>query len=54
MNVVLYGRFSCEKQNEQSIEGQLEACRNFANSKGYTVIGEYTDEAMSGRDDKTS
>ena len=52
MNVVLYGRFSCEKQNEQSIEGQLEACRNFANSKGYTIIGEYTDIAMSGRDDK--
>ncbi|MDR1629169.1 MAG: recombinase family protein [Oscillospiraceae bacterium] len=52
MNVVLYGRFSCEKQNEQSIEGQLEACRNFANSKGYTIINEYTDVAMSGRDDK--
>ena len=31
MNVVIYARFISHAQNEQSIEGQLKICYNFAN-----------------------
>ena len=46
MNVVIYARFSSHAQNEQSIEGQLKICYDFANQKGYKVIGEYIDRAI--------
>ena len=42
MNVVIYARHSPgPKQNEHSIEGQLEVCYEFAKRNGYNVIGEY-------------
>lgn len=50
MNIVIYARFSSHSQNEQSIEGQLKTCYNFANQKGYTIVGEYIDRAISGKD----
>jgi len=51
MNVVIYARFSSHNQNEQSIEGQLNTCYEFAKNNGYTVIGEYIDRALSGTTD---
>jgi len=48
MKVVIYARFSSHAQNEQSIEGQLRACYDFAKRNDYTVIGEYIDKAISG------
>lgn len=30
---VIYARYSCEKQTEQSIEGQLRVCNEFAGKK---------------------
>ena len=51
MNVVIYARFSSHSQNEQSIEGQLKACYEFAQREGYIVIGEYIDRAVSGKTD---
>ena len=48
MNVVIYARFSSDKQNEQSITGQLRICHDYAVRMGYTVIGEYCDRAISG------
>lgn len=51
MNAVIYARFSCHNQNEQSIEGQLKECYAFAKRNGYTVIGEYIDRALSGTSD---
>ena len=51
MNVVIYARFSSHSQNEQSIEGQLKTCYEFANKQGYTVIDEYIDRALSGTTD---
>ena len=51
MNCVIYARFSSHSQNEQSIEGQLKACYEFAQREGYTVIGEYIDRAVSGKTD---
>ena len=51
MNIVIYARFSSHSQNEQSIEGQLAVCHEFAKNNGYTVIGEYIDRAISGKTD---
>ena len=49
---VIYARYSCEKQTEQSIEGQLRVCHEFAEKNGYTVIHNYIDRAVSGKTDK--
>jgi len=48
MNIVIYARFSSHAQNEQSIEGQLKTCYDFAERHGYRIIGEYIDRAISG------
>ena len=50
-NAVIYARYSSSSQTEQSIEGQLRDCYNFAVREGYTVLGEYIDRALSGRTD---
>jgi DNA invertase Pin-like site-specific DNA recombinase len=52
MNIVIYARYSSHSQTEQSIEGQLETCYEYAKNNGYTVIGEYIDRAQSGTTDK--
>lgn len=49
---VIYARYSCEKQTEQSIEGQLRVCNEFAERNGYMVIHNYIDRAVSGKTDK--
>ena len=51
MNVVVYARFSSHSQTEQSIEGQLKVCYEYAEQNHYTVVGEYIDRAMSGKYD---
>lgn len=51
MNAVIYARFSSHSQTEQSIEGQLKVCYEFAQKNGYTVVGEYIDRALSGTTD---
>src|SRR5699024_10167893 len=51
MNVVIYARFSSNNQTEQSIEGQLKICYEYAKNNGYTVVGEYIDRAQSGTTD---
>ena len=52
MNVVIYARYSSYNQTEQSIEGQLKVCYEYATRNNYTVIGEYIDRATSGRTDQ--
>lgn len=47
-DVVIYARYSSEKQNEQSIEGQLRCCYEYAARRGFRVVGEYIDKALSG------
>ncbi len=49
---VIYARYSCEKQTEQSIEGQLRVCHEFAERNGYVIVREYIDRAVSGKTDK--
>ncbi|MDO5124742.1 MAG: recombinase family protein [Eubacteriales bacterium] len=51
MNVVIYARFSSHSQTEQSIEGQLRVCKEYAKKNGHTVIGEYIDRAITGKTD---
>lgn len=48
---VVYARFSSHSQGEQSIEGQLAAARAYAAARGYTIIHEYIDRAMTGKND---
>ncbi len=47
MNVVLYMRYSSDRQTEQSIEGQERICMEFCEREGYTVVGKYIDRAAS-------
>ncbi len=49
---VIYARFSSEKQNEQSIEGQLRICNQYALANGLTVLDNYIDRAMTGKNDQ--
>lgn len=46
MNVVIYARYSSHSQTEQSIEGQLHTCYEYARNNGYLVVGEYIDRAQ--------
>ena len=50
-NAVIYARYSSQGQNEQSIEGQIRICTEYAESQGYTVVRVYTDKARSGTND---
>lgn len=50
-NAVIYARYSSANQTEQSIEGQLRYCRNYAAQHGYTIVHEYIDRAQSGTTD---
>ena len=50
-NAVIYARFSSHNQTEQSIEGQLRVCHDYAQREGYKVVGEYIDRAISGKTD---
>lgn len=51
MNVVVYARYSDSKQREESIEGQLEWCNEYAKREGHTVINTYIDRAISAKTD---
>ncbi len=51
MNIVIYARYSCHSQTEQSIEGQLTTCYEYARANGHDVIAEYIDRAQSGTND---
>ena len=51
MRVVIYARFSSHSQTEQSIEGQLKVCHEYAEANGHIVIDEYIDRAQSGTTD---
>lgn len=52
VNVVIYARFSSHNQQEQSIDGQLRACREYAAQHDYRIITEYIDRAITGTSDQ--
>ena len=45
----IYARYSCGKQTEQSIEGQIRVINEFAQRNGYTIVTEYIDRAKSAK-----
>ena len=51
MKVIIYARYSSDRQTEQSIEGQVKVCREYAERNGYKIVGEYIDRAISGTSD---
>ena len=52
MNGVIYARFSCDHQREESIEGQIRECREYADHNGINIIEIYADRALTGKTDK--
>ena len=51
IDVVLYLRYSSEKQNEQSIEGQNRICRAYCQANDMNIVGVYIDRALSASKD---
>ena len=49
---VIYARYSCDKQTDNSIRGQVRECTLFAEREGIQIIDVYQDEAISGRTDR--
>ena len=41
IKAVIYARYSSSSQTEQSIEGQVRVCREFAERNGYVIVGQY-------------
>ena len=48
---VIYARYSCDKQTEQSIEGQIRECTEFAKYNDITIVDTYIDRATTGTND---
>ena len=48
---VIYARYSSTGQTEQSIEGQLRDCYKVAEEQGLTIVKEYIDRALTGKND---
>lgn len=49
---VVYARYSCDRQNEQSIDGQLRVCNEYAEKNDIVIVDNYIDKAISGTHDK--
>ena len=48
---VIYARYSSENQTEQSIEGQLRVCTEYAKTHDILILDTYIDRAMTGTND---
>lgn len=48
---VIYARYSNDSQTEQSIEGQLRVCKEYAQKNDIVIVDTYIDRAMSGTND---
>ena len=51
MKAVIYSRYSSDNQREESIEGQLRECMEFAKYNEMTVVNTYIDRALSAKTD---
>lgn len=49
---VIYARYSSDRQREESIEGQLRVCEEFAEKNNLQVIETYIDRALTARTDR--
>lgn len=48
---VIYARYSSDAQSEQSIDGQLRVCQEYAKRNQIIIVDTYVDRAMSGTND---
>ena len=51
MNGVIYARYSSDNQREESIEGQLRECKEYAEKNSILIVGTYIDRAFSAKTD---
>ena len=51
MKAVIYARYSSDNQREESIEGQLRECMEYADYNDITVVDTYIDRALSAKTD---
>ena len=49
MKGVIYARYSSDSQREESIEGQIRECTEYAVRNNITILGTYIDRALSAR-----
>ena len=49
---VVYARYSSDRQNEQSIAGQVDVCTEWAKNNDIQILRIYHDEALTGKTDK--
>ena len=52
MKAIIYARYSSDNQREESIDGQLRECKEFAERQNLTIIGTYIDRALSAKTDE--
>jgi len=51
LSAVIYARYSSDGQREESIEGQLRECKEYAERQNMNVVLTYIDRAISGKTD---
>ncbi len=51
MKAVIYARYSSDNQREESIEGQLRDCMQYAEYNDIQIVGSYIDRALSAKTD---
>lgn len=51
MNAAIYARYSSDNQRAESIAAQFRFARDYCKQKGYAIVKEYKDEAMTGTND---
>jgi len=51
VKAIIYARYSSETQTENSIEGQLRECKEYADKHNITVVDTYIDRALSAKTD---
>lgn len=48
---VFYARYSSDRQTEQSIEGQVRVCNDYAERSNILIVNQYIDRATTGTND---
>ena len=51
MKDVIYARYSSDNQREESIEGQLQECKEYAERNDITILGTYISRALAAKTD---
>ena len=51
MKAVIYARYSSDNQREESIEGQLRECKQYAEYNEIEIVGSYIDRALTAKTD---